>query len=303
MSGSYPRFLADDLPAVSAAEARFHVVPFPLERTVSYGGGAGLGPRAILEASAQLEAFDGAGIPGEAGIYCHPPIEGGSEADDVETLLRQAGDLVESAVSRGKLPITLGGEHTVTYGPVRALAEAGRRFGVVQFDAHADLRDRYHDDPLSHASVMRRVHDLGVPSFAIGVRSLSATEHAFRSRAGLRFLDAADLMAGGYPDPLLPDDFPEDLYVTFDLDAFDPSIMPSTGTPEPGGLSWYQALEGLTRALNGRRLIAADVVELAPLPGLHAPDFTAAKLVYRLMGLVGPATPSLRSPKQRPVGS
>jgi agmatinase len=188
-------------------------------------------------------------------------------------------------VRQGKVPITLGGEHTVTFGPVRALAEAGHRFGVVQFDAHADLRDRYHDDPLSHACVMRRIHDLGIPAFAIGVRSLSAAEHAFRLRAGLHHLDAEALAAGGYPDPLLPDDFPREIYVTFDVDAFDPSLMPSTGTPEPGGLHWYQAIHGLHHALAGRRLLAADVVELAPQPGQHAPDFTAAKLVYALMGM------------------
>ncbi len=279
------RFLEDDLPEVGPDDALFHLIPFPLERSLSYGSGTAGGPSAILEASTQLEAFDGQRIPGEAGIYCHLPID--CSGDDVEEMLHMAGKQVAACVGAGKIPIMLGGEHTVTVGPVRALAERGYEFGVVQFDAHADLRDTYQGSPLSHACVMRRVAELDVPIFQIGVRSLSAVEGAYRADPSVPHLDAAELMTGGYPESLLPDDFPEQVYITFDVDVFDPSLMPSTGTPEPGGLFWYEAIEGLRRVLDGRRLLAADVVELAPKADWSAADFTAAKLVYTLMGLAG----------------
>jgi agmatinase len=279
------RFLEDDLPDRGPDEARFHLIPFPLERSVSYGGGTANGPDAILEASTQLEAFDGEGIPGEAGIYCHPPVD--CSGEDVDSMLGEAGRRVAACVSQGKVPITLGGEHTVTVGPVRALAKRGHRFGVVQFDAHADLRDTYQGSPLSHACVMRRVADIDIPFFQIGVRSLSAPESVFRKECAIPFLDADRLMTSGYPEVLLPDDFPEQVYITFDVDALDPSLMPSTGTPEPGGLFWYEAVEGIRRVLSGRHLLAADVVELAPRPEWPAADFTAAKLVYTLMGFSG----------------
>lgn len=280
----YPAFLELDLPPASPATARFHLIPVPLEASVSYGQGAAQGPRAILTASLQLEAFDGKGIPGEAGIYTAPPVPCGTMT--VGEALRTAGTQVLAAVRQRQIPIVLGGEHTVSLGPVQALVENGYEFGVVQFDAQADLRDSYEDNPLSHACVMRRIFDLGVPIFQIGVRSLSAPEAKFRAERGIAGLDAEDIHRHGLPDPLLPPDFPGHLYVTFDVDALDPSIMPATGTPEPGGLNWYTAVDALTRVVQGRTVLAADVVELAPVPGLHAPDFTAAKLVYTLMGLL-----------------
>ena len=243
----YPAFLEPDIPPAPAATARFHVLPVPLEASVSYGKGAARGPRAILAASRQLEAFDGRGIPGEAGIYTAPPIPCGTMT--VGEALQAAGTQVLAAVRQRRIPIVLGGEHTVSLGPVQALVENGYEFGVVQFDAHADLRDRYEGNPLSHACVMRRLVDLGVPIFQIGVRSLSAPEAKFRAERGIAGLDAEAIHRHGLPNPLLPPDFPGHLYVTFDVDALDPSIMPATGTPEPGGLDWYTAVDALKRVV------------------------------------------------------
>ena len=274
-------FLSSDLPPAAWDDARIVVIPAPYERTVSYGSGAARGPEAMLEASQQLEVFDGQGCPGEAGIFTSDPLPcmEGTEEQGLEAI----GAAVGQAVSDGKRPLLLGGEHTVTFGAVRALADAGVAFGVVQFDAHADLRDTYLGNRLSHACVMRRIHEQGIPIFQIGVRSLSLPEHEYRGKHRIPHLDAEAIHARPWPVPLLPAAFPERVYLTFDVDAFDASLMPATGTPEPGGLFWHQAVDLLRRALDGRRLLAADVVELAPRSGLHACDFTAAKMAYTLM--------------------
>lgn len=273
-----------EFPGVPAEDARFHIVPVPLERSVSYGKGTQGGPAAILHASRELEAFDGRGTPGKAGIYTAPAIDCAAPRS-TEDVLAEAGQYVARAVRGGHVPIVLGGEHTVSIGPVKALVESGETFGVVQFDAHADLRDAYEGNALSHACAAKRILDLGIPVFQIGVRSLSEPEALLRVERGIPHRDAEECLEGGPAVMALPDGFPRTLYVTFDVDALDPSIMPSTGTPEPGGLTWTQAVAGLRIVLRGRRLLAADVVELAPIPGMHAPDFTAAKLVYTLMGL------------------
>lgn len=278
-----PAFHSDDLPPSKPSEATFHIIPVPWESSVSYGGGTANGPNAILHASTQLEAYIDGGIPGEAGIHTAPPVSCEGEAIEVLTRIRKA---TSEVLERGKLPILLGGEHAMTLGPIQAIQETGISFGVVQFDAHADLRDSYQGNPYSHACVMKRIFDLDIPIFQIGVRALSATEAALRTSADIAHIDADTIARSGFPQNMLPPDFPENIFITFDVDGLDPSIMPSTGTPEPGGLSWYQALEGLENAMKGRNVIGADVVELAPKPGLIASDFTAAKLVYKIMDLI-----------------
>jgi agmatinase len=189
-------------------------------------------------------------------------------------------------MEQGAVPLLLGGEHTVTLGAVQAFRAAERPFGVVQFDAHADLRDTYEGTPYSHACVMRRVAELGVPIVQVGVRSCSPAERAFRDVAGLPHLDAAEIHANGVRDLPIPESFPADVYVTFDIDAFDASLMPATGTPEPGGLFWHQAVPMLRSLARRRRIVGADVVELAPQAGLHACDYTAARLVHVLMACI-----------------
>ena len=280
----HARFLASELAAGTPDSAFFHMLPVPLEASVSYGGGTAKGPCAILEASDQLELWDGESVPAELGIHTWPAVDCSGE---IQTVLGR----IESAVARildyGGLPIILGGEHTVTYGALAALAEKYGRFGVVQFDAHADLRDSYEGNRWSHACVMcRAVKELGLPLVQFGVRALCLEEVATRREHGVEFLDAATLAASSMPEELLPPDFPERIYLTFDVDGLDPSIMPATGTPVPGGLGWYEALRLAERALRGRRVLGMDVVELAPVPGMHMADFTAARLVYALMGLV-----------------
>jgi len=263
--------------------SRYEVIPVPFESSVSYGAGTANGPAALLDASAHVEGFDGVDVPAEAGICTGPEVA--CESRDAESVLADIASRVSRAVEAGRIPVVLGGEHTVTLGAVRGLHGRGRRFGVVQFDAHADLRDRYEGNPLSHGSVMRRVVDMGVPLFQVGVRSLSAAESALRWEMRIPHMDAS---ADGLPadGPLVPPSFPNEIYITFDVDAFDPSVMPGTGTPEPGGLTWYEAVRGLASAIRGRKVLGFDVVELAPFPGSNVSEFTAAKLVYTIMGLI-----------------
>jgi agmatinase len=292
----YPDFLGGEAAAATAETAAFHIIPTPFEKSVSYGKGAAQGPRGILEASIHLETFDGVDVPIEAGIHTQGPVN--CRAASATTVLERIASRVADVLAKGKTPVLLGGEHTVTVGAVRAVRALGLPFGVVQFDAHADLREIYQGSPLSHGCVMRRIFDLGIPFFQIGVRSLSKPEDEFRKARQIPHLDAEDLARGGLPTSLLPPDFPRDIYITFDVDALDPGVLPATGTPEPGGLSWYEALQLLEMAIAGRRVLGADVVELAPVPGLQASDFTAAKLTYSIIGLIRRL--AARGPVRRP---
>ncbi len=289
---SMPRFLASELPDLAPEHCLFQVIPVPHEATVSYGGGAKGGPAAILEASGQLEVWTGEANPGEQGIYTRPAVNCEGDGETVMASIERATTAaLNVARPGGAIPVLLGGEHSVTFGALRALVKRFGRFGVIQFDAHADLRDSYGGTKYSHACVMRRASaDLGLPVFQIGVRSLSPEEVRYRKDAGVGHLDARDFAASGGlprlladPAPFMPPDFPEQVFLTFDVDALDASIMPATGTPEPGGLSWWEALALVRRSLAGRNVLGFDVTELAPLPELTAPAFTAARLVYELM--------------------
>ncbi len=275
-------FLASEYPPAAAAKAGFHVIPVPLESSVSYGGGTAAGPAAILAASQQLEASDGRFAPGLAGIHTQPLVDCGGA---VEKIIDRIAARVARALKVGATPLLLGGEHTVTLGAAHAFKAAGLKVGFIQFDAHADLRDTYEGTPFSHACVMRRVSELGFPIAQLAVRALSQEERDYRTRVGVTFYDADQLAVTPLPATPLPETFPQKIYITFDVDAFDPALMPATGTPVPGGLFWHQTMTLLDRVTAGRRVVGADVVELAPIPRLHHADFTAALLAHRLLGL------------------
>jgi agmatinase len=283
-SAGAPRFLASEIPELAPEQARFHVLPVPYEKTVSYGGGTAKGPAAILEASGQLERWDGASDPGSEGIYTWPPIDcSGADAQVIEAISAAVG----SILALGKTPVVLGGEHTVTWGVIKGYLDSGRTgFGVVQIDAHADLRDEYEGSRLSHACVMRRVVEAGVPLFQLGTRAYSQEEREARVRYGVRHLDADQLVPDNVRAFALPEDFPPEVFFTLDVDGIDPSVLPATGTPVPGGLGWYQTLGLFESVARQRRIIGFDVLEFAPIPGFHAYDFAAALLVYKMMGAV-----------------
>lgn len=265
-------------------EARFQIVRMPLEKTVSYGSGTADGPAALIAASDQLERLWRGMEPCKAGIYTTPPIDCDQP---LEEALAALAARTEGIARAGQIPVTLGGEHSLTWGAVMGVSRAlGRRVGIVQIDAHADLRRAYQGFRHSHASVMQLlVEEEGMALAQYGVRALCAEEAALRNALGVTYIDAEELVTGGIMEVTLPDDFPEDIYISFDVDGLDAPLMPATGTPVPGGLGYYQSLSLVRSALKGRRCVGIDVVELAPIAGADVWDFTAAQLTYALIGI------------------
>ncbi|KPA16733.1 agmatinase [Candidatus Magnetomorum sp. HK-1] len=278
----YLRFLESELGKMPPEDCIFHIISAGYERSVTYGTGTKHGPEAIIKASQLLELFDGETIPADKGIYTHPPLIFGQSSEENLTLIENK---VYSVLSKKCIPILLGGEHTVSVGAFKALARLDEAIGIVQFDAHADLRDSLDNNPFSHACVMKRAIDLSLSIAQFGVRSLSYEEHLFREKNSIFHMDAKVISEKGIPKTIFPDSFPEKIYITFDVDGLDPSVIPSTGTPDPGGILWYQALSLLKKMAYERTIVGFDVVELAPVEGLHSSDFTAARLVYAMMGL------------------
>ena len=267
------------------AAARAVAIPFGLEASVSYGGGTAAGPAAILAASHQLELYDDE-------LGCEPYRSYGVAAirepviaKPVEAALTQLQGLVEAVLDAGKFPLVLGGEHSLTVAPVRALAVRHADLAVLHLDAHADLRDSYQGERFSHAAAMRRVLDnANVSLVSAGIRAISKGEvefyHANRDRIAIHW--AKDRMAWDIAEMLAPlKDRP--VYLTFDIDVLDASAMPATGTPTPGGLTYDAALAIVRQACATGNVVGADLVELAPIEGLHACDYTAAAIAYKIL--------------------
>lgn len=262
------------------------LLPVPYEATTSYGGGTRTGPRAILEASRYIELYDQEldCEPSDIGIHTLPSLDltRAGAAPAMESLGELYGRVARACGERFLL--MLGGEHAVSSPAIRAQAELhGERMSVLQMDAHADLRPEYEGTPHSHASAMARVLD-HADVVGVGIRAVSSEEMEIARGSDAVTLVWADQMWSDdrWMDRALEALGPK-VYLTFDVDYFDPSLVPSTGTPEPGGGDWYRTLRFLRRVFREREVVAADVVELAPIPGLHAPDFLVAKLVYKLL--------------------
>ncbi len=277
------RFLNSEVDRRFPQSCFYHVLPVPYEASVSYGQGTASGPDAILAASDQLELFNGVDCPGNKGIFTHMPVDCEGEATTVLERIYQA---TKAILDMNKFPVILGGEHSITYGALKALKEKYGIFGLVQFDAHADLRDSYQGSPWSHASVMRRaVADLNLPLVQFGNRAFCFEEYEARQKHNVTSYDAEFLANNPIPENLIPANFPQNVFITFDVDGLDPSIIPDTGTPVAGGLQWYQALNLAKKSIENRNLIGFDVVELAPRKDSIVSDFTTAQLTYALMGM------------------
>ncbi len=277
-------FLGSEIAQPDPADAHFHVLPIPLERTVSYGGGTAAGPAAIIAASAQLETWDGKSNPSSLGIYTHPAVDCRGSGEQVMARIAAA---TQEILAVGGMPVGIGGEHAVTWGVLKGYLDAGiKDFGVVQIDAHADLRHAYEGDLYSHASVMKRAVEAGLPLFQLGVRAYCEEEMQARLDYQVGHLDADVLVPGNLMEFQLPVDFPDKVFFTLDVDGMDPSIFPSTGTPVPGGLGWYQTLSLFECVARQRQIIGFDVLEFAPIAGFHAYEFAASQLIYKLMGIV-----------------
>lgn len=264
-------------------QAVFVVVPVPYDLTSTYQSGSRRGPASILEASANMELYDeelGREIY-LAGIHTLSPLE--VDARGPAEMVAAVRRNISLVLASGKIPVMLGGEHSISFGAVQAMKEKYPRISVLQLDAHADLRDAYQGSPYSHAAVGRRIAEV-CPLVQAGIRSFSAEEAAFLLEGKVQTFSCDFIRREKGWQEKVCEYLSGDVYVTIDLDVLDPAVMPATGTPEPDGLSWREVL-GLCRELSRRcRIRGFDVVELAPIPGMVAPDFLAAKMIYRLMG-------------------
>lgn len=267
------------------ASARAVVIPFGLEASVSYGGGTAAGPAAILAASQQLELYDEElGREPYLG-YGVAAVREPAIARPIAAALDQLAGMVEAVLVAGKFPFVLGGEHALTAGAIRPFAKRYQDLVVLQFDAHADLRDGYQGEHFSHAAAMRRVLDHGnVTLVSVGIRAISKEEVEFYDANCDRItIHWAKDQARWDIEEIVKPLKGRPVYVTFDIDALDAAIMPATGTPTPGGLSYWQALAILRRACEVSNVVGADLVEFAPIKGFHAYDYTAAALAYKML--------------------
>ena len=261
------------------------ILPVPYDRTSTWRKGADRGPAALLEASGQVELFDlpTQSEPHEAGIETIAPLEHDGDPERLAELV-EAG--VGGLLDIGRLPVVIGGEHSVSIGAIRAAArhcaESGDRLGVVQIDAHGDTRESYEGSAFNHACVMARAREVA-DIVQLGIRAIDRSEHDTMDRSRVfpahRILEEPD---DSWMDRAIAM-VPERVYLTIDLDAFDSSVMPATGTPEPGGLDWRIVNEFVHRLAGSRTIVGFDVVELLPHPAHWACDFLAAKLVHRVI--------------------
>lgn len=268
----------------SLESSKIVILPVPFDMTTTYQQGANFGPQALIEASRNMELLD-VETNSEVykhGIYTAPAVE----AESSEEMLQETYKKTLAFLKKGKMVVTLGGEHAISPAPIRAYAEVFGSISILQFDAHTDLVPAYDGNPLSHASAMARAREIKNVSHIVpvAIRSMSPDERKFLDPKNTFF--AHDLHENDSWMDRVVDSLSEQVYITFDLDAFDSSVMPSTGTPEPGGLFWHQATKLLKKVAEKKKIVGFDVVELCPLPNLKAPDYLAAKLVYKILSYI-----------------
>ena len=266
--------------------AQVVVLPIPYEATVSFGQGARSGPRAIINASRQVELYDrefDREMAYDYGVHTLPALA--PHAAGPEAMVEAIHACAREHLAAGKMLVGLGGEHSISSGFARAIHDVHGDFVLVQIDAHSDLRDNYDGSPYSHASVARRIAELGAPILQFGIRSICLEEmdyiRATPDTTRVWFND--DVHAGGHLPELAARIKGKKVFLTIDVDGFDPSIIPATGTPEPHGLTWVQVLDIVKTVCSNSTVVAFDCVELAPIPGMHSSEFITAKLVYKVI--------------------
>jgi agmatinase len=270
--------------------ARVVITPVPFDGTTCYQPGAREGARAIIDASRNLELYDAelGRSPYTVGIHTLRPVE--IIQGDAQAMVDRTEIVTEALLKRDKFIVTLGGDHLTSIGVIRAFARRYPRMSVLQLDAHADLRDEYEGSTLSAATIMRRTREVCQRTAQVGIRSLSAPEAELVAAEKLPMWLAAGIHARqargdrGWIEEVVAS-LSDEVYITFDIDALDPSLVPGTGTPEPGGLGWYDAIDLLTEVARHKTIIGCDVVELSPLLESHVSPVVAAKLAYKLIGL------------------
>ncbi|GAB1430741.1 agmatinase [Ignavibacteria bacterium] len=288
--GEQHNFLAIGAEYSTLDTAAIAIVSAPYEHTVSYGGGAAKGPKAIIKASAYVEFYDDEfdrELCFEKGIATIKPLKFKNiyDGDALELIRGQVAGLLKM----GKFVVTLGGEHTISTAPIAAHFEAYPQMSILHFDAHSDLRDSYQDSPYSHACFMARTAEF-FPTERItqvGIRAQCREEAEFIRKNGINTFYASSLRRGIHkPDwqKTIVESLGNEVYITFDVDYFDPAVMPATGTPEPDGFIYSETLDIFREMVRtGKRIVGFDIVELAPMKHLHHPNLTAARLVYKLL--------------------
>ena len=263
------------------AGSKVVILPFPYEMTTCYVKGTENGPDAIIKASTEVELYDEElGNVFEIGICTLKPLKVNEKP---ELMAGIAYKNIKELLSHGKFIATLGGEHSITSGIVKAFKEKFEDLSVLQIDAHADLKEEFEGSRHSHACAMKRVIDI-CPVVPVGIRSLSLEEAEFIKENNYKIFWAKDIVDNDEWFDEAISRLSKNVYITFDLDGLDPSIMPSVGTPEPGGLGYYQALRFLKKVCEKRNVVGFDVVELCPNKNQVSSDFTAARIIYKLIG-------------------
>lgn len=284
--GKKQNFLGIESEISSYNSSQIVVLPVPYEATVSYGAGTGRGPRAILDASRYVEFYDEEleiELCKKVGVATLPPLNLGKSTG--QTAVAKIYEAAKRLLADGKFVAVLGGEHTVSQAPIRAHLEKYPDLSVLHVDAHADLRQSYEGTKFSHACIMARVCEFMDPArvVQIGIRALSPEEAEFIRTSGITTFYAHQIRSMADWVPAVLPKLAERVYVTFDVDGLDPSIMPSTGTPEPNGLFWAETMKVLRMIGEQKTIVGFDVVEFAPNKTVRHPDYTAAKLTYKLM--------------------
>jgi agmatinase len=272
-------------PACSLRDAKFVVIPVPYDLTSTYQAGSRRGPQATIDASTNMELYDEELKQETYTVGIHTTLPVAIDARGPKNMVNIVRKKISRLVGLNKIPVMLGGEHSITLGAVQAVMEKYPKLTVLQFDAHADLRDTYQGSPYNHACVARRITEI-CPLTQVGIRSMSKEEGEFLPQSKVKSYSADFVLENKNWAEAVCKDLKGDIYITIDLDVFDPSIMPATGTPEPGGIYWKDILKLLKLVSASCNIRGFDVVELAPLPGVVAPDFMAAKLIYRTMGYI-----------------
>lgn len=265
-------------------KAKVVIFPVPYEATTSWRKGTKNAPGAIIEASHQVELYDEevGEEPYRVGIFTSAPLE--IVPPEPQRMLREVKRGVKKVIERGKFPLLLGGEHTITLGGVQAVKEKYPRVRVLSLDAHADLRDSYQGKSYSHACVMRRVSEIG-KLVEFGVRSISQEEVEYLKKKRIKIIFSREFLEGKWKE-VLEEEGREEIYLSIDMDVFDPGVVPGVGYPEPGGVGWYEMLSFLRFLAQRKKIVGMDVVELSPLPGNPVSEFVAAKLIYKTLGYI-----------------
>ena len=275
-------YLDQEIACRQRKDAQVVILPVPYEQTTCYGKGTKNGPDAIMAASPHLEFYDEQldSEPWKLGIYTESHVDCNNSREEV---FNDITKMVSDIVREGKLAITLGGEHSISFPAFKGVNEHFSDISVVQLDAHSDLRDSYEGSAFSHACAMRRIWEVNEKITGIGIRSQCIEEKNFIRENDVNIIYAHELRSGGWNENIL-DRVSSNVYLTFDVDYFDPAIMPATGTPVPGGFMWYETLDFLKKLFTERNVVAVDVVELSPdKHHVHA-DFTIAQLIYKMIG-------------------